>query len=115
MRIVLLVVAGLALVVFVVVAVVLPQMQSANAKARLLTKGYKKAWFYAFKRNKPICDIETGCRSVTVCHLGNIAYKLGRSLRWDPEREVFVGATDQICRDHSRTDRPSYGTYGPGN
>jgi predicted dehydrogenase len=42
------------------------------------------------KRSKPICDIETGCRSVTVCHLGNIAYKLGRPLKWNPEREVFV-------------------------
>jgi predicted dehydrogenase len=44
------------------------------------------------KRSKPICDIETGCRSVTVCHLGNIAYKLGRPLKWDPRREVFIGA-----------------------
>jgi len=43
------------------------------------------------KRSKPICDIETGCRSVSVCHLGNIAYKLGRPLKWDPEREVFIG------------------------
>ena len=43
------------------------------------------------KRNKPICDIEIGCRSVSVCHLGNIAYKLGRRLRWDPEREAFIG------------------------
>jgi len=43
------------------------------------------------KRSKPICDIEIGCRSVTVCHLGNIAYKLGRPLKWDPEHEVFVG------------------------
>ncbi|MHC4226582.1 MAG: Gfo/Idh/MocA family protein [Planctomycetota bacterium] len=42
------------------------------------------------KRSKPICDIETGCRSVSVCHLGNIAYKLGRPLKWDPEREVFI-------------------------
>jgi predicted dehydrogenase len=46
------------------------------------------------KRSKPICDIETGCRSVTVCHLGNIAYKLGRPLKWDPEEEVFVGDND---------------------
>jgi predicted dehydrogenase len=46
------------------------------------------------KRSKPICDIETGCRSVSVCHLGNIAYKLGRPLKWDPEREVFVGDSD---------------------
>ncbi len=42
------------------------------------------------KRTEPICDIETGCRSVTVCHLGNIAYKLGRPLKWDPENEVLV-------------------------
>jgi predicted dehydrogenase len=46
------------------------------------------------KRSKPICDIETGCRSVTVCHLGNIAYKLGRPLKWNPEEEVFVGDDD---------------------
>ena len=43
------------------------------------------------KRSKPICDIETGCRSVSVCHLGNIAYRLGRPLKWNPKREVFVG------------------------
>ena len=43
------------------------------------------------KRTRPICDIETGCRSVTVCHLGNIAYKLKRPLKWDPRREVFMG------------------------
>jgi predicted dehydrogenase len=43
------------------------------------------------KRSRPICDIETGCRSVSVCHLGNIAYKLGRPLRWDPEHETLVG------------------------
>jgi len=43
------------------------------------------------KRSRPICDIETGCRSVSVCHLGNIAYKLGRPLKWDPEHEVLIG------------------------
>jgi len=43
------------------------------------------------KRSRPICDIETGCRSVSVCHLGNIAYKLGRPLRWNPKNEVLIG------------------------
>jgi hypothetical protein len=28
---------------------------------------------------------------VTVCHLGNIALKLGRELNWNPEKEQFVG------------------------
>jgi predicted dehydrogenase len=42
-------------------------------------------------RKRPICDVEIGCRSVTVCHLGNIAYWLGRPLKWDPEKEDFIG------------------------
>jgi hypothetical protein len=55
------------------------------------SKNHYTDWLDAIrKRTKPICDIETGCRSVTVCHLGNIAYRLGRPLKWDPQREVFV-------------------------
>ena len=42
-------------------------------------------------RERPICDVEVGHRSVTVCHLGNIAIKLGRELNWDPVKEEFVG------------------------
>jgi len=55
------------------------------------SKNHYTDWLDAIrKRTKPICDIETGCRSVTVCHLGNIAYRLGRPLKWDPQREVFI-------------------------
>jgi len=42
-------------------------------------------------RERPICDVEIGCRSVTVCHLGNIAYRLQRPLKWDSVREEFPG------------------------
>jgi len=42
-------------------------------------------------RKRPICDVEVGARSVTVCHLGNIAYWHGRKLKWDPAKEQFVG------------------------
>lgn len=42
-------------------------------------------------RQKPICDVEVGCRSVTVCHLGNLAYWNNRRLRWDPVKERFIG------------------------
>jgi hypothetical protein len=43
-------------------------------------------------RQQPICNVEVGHRSVTVCHIGNIAIRLGagQRLRWDPERERFV-------------------------
>ena len=42
-------------------------------------------------RKKPICDVEIGCRSVTVCHLGNLAYWNRRRLKWDPKAEKFLG------------------------
>ena len=42
-------------------------------------------------RELPICDVEIGHRSATVCHLGNIAIRLGRKLTWDPAKERFVG------------------------
>lgn len=42
-------------------------------------------------RERPICDVEIGCRSVTVCHLGNLAYRLRRPLKWDPVKEEFPG------------------------
>jgi len=42
-------------------------------------------------RKRCICDVEIGHRSVTVCHLGNLAMRLGRSLQWDPETEKCVG------------------------
>jgi predicted dehydrogenase len=41
-------------------------------------------------RKKPICDVEIGCRSVTVCHLGNLAYWNHRRLKWDPAKEQFI-------------------------
>jgi predicted dehydrogenase len=42
-------------------------------------------------RKRCICDVEIGHRSVSVCHLGVIALRLGIPLDWDPSRELFVG------------------------
>lgn len=55
-------------------------------------------------RERPICDVEIGHRSVTVCHLGNIAIKLGRELNWSPEKEEFVG-DEEASRMMSRPMR----------
>ena len=41
-------------------------------------------------RRKPICDVETGHRTMSVCHLGNIAYLLRRPLKWEPVKEAFI-------------------------
>jgi predicted dehydrogenase len=41
-------------------------------------------------RQQPICNVEVGHRSATVCHLGSIAIRTGQRLRWNPETERFV-------------------------
>jgi predicted dehydrogenase len=42
-------------------------------------------------RQRPFRDIAVGHRTVTVCHLGNLAYWLKRPLRWDPVKEEIIG------------------------
>ncbi len=42
-------------------------------------------------RERPICDVEVGHRSATVCHLGNIVCRLGRGIKWDPVHEQITG------------------------
>jgi hypothetical protein len=42
-------------------------------------------------RERPFRDIEIAHRTVTVCHLGNIAYWLKRPFRWDPIKEEVIG------------------------
>jgi myo-inositol 2-dehydrogenase / D-chiro-inositol 1-dehydrogenase len=40
-------------------------------------------------RHDPYFPVDIGHRVSTVCHLGNIAIKLGRKLKWDPVAECF--------------------------
>jgi predicted dehydrogenase len=41
-------------------------------------------------RKQTIAPVEIGHRSCTVCLLGDIAMRLGRKLKWDPEAEQFL-------------------------
>ncbi|NLN90087.1 MAG: Gfo/Idh/MocA family oxidoreductase [candidate division WS1 bacterium] len=54
-----------------------------------------------YSREKPVCDVEIGHRSSTICHLGNIARWVGRHVRWDPVAERF---DDEEANRH--LDRP---------
>jgi len=45
-------------------------------------------------RQRPICDVEIGCRSVTVCHLANLGHWLQQPIRWDPAAEQILGNPD---------------------
>jgi predicted dehydrogenase len=46
-------------------------------------------------RKEPVAPVEVAHRSITICHLGNIAMRLGReSLKWDPEKEKILGDSE---------------------
>jgi predicted dehydrogenase len=53
-------------------------------------------------RKDPYFPVDIGHRVSTVCHLANIAIKLGRKLKWDPESEQFVGDAEA----NKMLDRP---------
>ena len=42
-------------------------------------------------RQRPNADVEEGHLTAVVCHLGNIATRLNRSLQWDAAKEEFKG------------------------
>ena len=58
-------------------------------------------------RRRPLSDVESQHRSVTTCHLGNIAMWVGRPLKWDPESETFPD--DSQANSHLR--RPQRSGY----
>jgi len=71
---------------------------AANAARLYASDNHMGNFFDCIRsRKQPICDVEIGHRSVSVCHLGVISIRLGRKLNWDPAREQFVndGAADQ--------------------
>ena len=72
-------------------------------KEETLTKLYKgkqpgdhmKNFFECIgDRTQPISDVYSHHRAMTVCHLANIAIRLDRPLKWDPETEQIVGDAD---------------------
>ncbi len=68
--------------------------------------GHHRDWINGIRsRKRPVADVEIGARSVTICHLGNLAYWHGRTLHWDPENWTFVD-DDQANQwlDYQRRD-----------
>lgn len=65
----------------------------ADAKVHLYeSKNHQSDFLNAIHtRQKPICDVEVGARSVTVCHLVNLAYYHGERMKWNPKSEKFTG------------------------
>jgi predicted dehydrogenase len=60
-------------------------------------------------RQLPICDVVTGHRSATMCHLGAIALRTGLKLTWDSGAERFVG--DNAAEANRYLSRPMRAPY----
>lgn len=67
----------------------------ANVKEELPVKLYESRnhhqnWIDCMRSRKdPICNINVGAGSVTVCHLGNLAYWNGEKMQWDAKNWQF--------------------------
>jgi predicted dehydrogenase len=46
-------------------------------------------------RKRPRSDVEVGHNSMIACHLGNIAYRTGRRVAWDVDKEQVTGDAEQ--------------------
>ena len=55
-------------------------------------KAHVQNWLDSIRSRKlPVADVEIGHRVITACHLGVIAYKVGRRVRWDAKKEAIIG------------------------
>jgi predicted dehydrogenase len=69
-----------------------PAMEAMHVSGGNLEQSHVRNFLDCVKsRKRPNGDIEEGYRTVVMCHLGNIATRLGRTLRWDPVREEVPG------------------------
>lgn len=54
--------------------------------------GHHEDFYDAVKRRgDTVANAETGHRTASICHMLTIATQLGRPLKWDPDKERFVG------------------------
>ena len=58
-----------------------------------------------FSRKPTVAPVEAAHRSISIAHLGNIAMRTGRSLKWDPKAERILddaGASDMLQREYRK-------------
>src|SRR5690606_12329701 len=62
----------------------------------------------AIRENRPSnCDIEEGHKTTLLCHLGNIAWRVGRTLHCDP-KNGHIRDDDEAMKLWSREYRPGW-------
>jgi len=65
----------------------------ANEKHVYKSENHYEDFLKAIRdRSMPVCDVEIGHRTASVCNIGNIAYATNKSLEWNPKFEKFNDA-----------------------
>ena len=67
--------------------------------------GHHRNWIDCIKdRTAPVAEVEKGARTVTIIHLGNLAYLHHKRLKWDPHKWEFADEADNHLMDRERRD-----------
>ncbi len=64
--------------------------KSGDMPAQLSGKHIRNFLDCMRSRKEPVANAEFGHQATTASHLGNIAYRIGRKIRWDAEKEQIV-------------------------
>ncbi len=73
-------------------ASLLDEVIGADETKLYVSNNHKGNFYECIKsRAATVAPVEVAHRSCTVCLLGDIAMRLGRKLKWDPDTERFVG------------------------
>jgi len=52
----------------------------------------ERDWLSSMRtRKRPLCEVEDGHRVAVACHLANNSLRLGRAIKWDPDKEQVIG------------------------
>jgi len=57
-------------------------------------------------RKETICPVEVAHRSDTICHLSDIAIRVGFKLQWDPDKERFIGKDEATGKANEMLSKP---------
>ncbi|MFT7638691.1 MAG: putative dehydrogenase [Pirellulaceae bacterium] len=72
-------------------------------KNRPLVSHFRNFFECVVERAEPISDVYSHHRALSTCHLAGIAARLGREIRWDPEKESVVG--DELAQSFIARER----------
>ena len=91
----------------------LHQALPEGAEHLYLSNDHMGNFFDCMKSRKdPICAVEIGHRSASVCHLGAISLRTGKSLQWDPEKEIFTGENAALANSYATREMRKPYDYG---